>query len=51
MNLKFIPSGLIILRFLIAPFLLSDALDGETSFWFLVVFIFGRCISAGSISV
>ena len=40
MNLKFIPSGLITLRFLIVPYLLWDALDGETSVWFLVVFIF-----------
>ena len=39
MNLTFIPSGLVPLRFLIAPFLLWDALDGETSVWFLVAFI------------
>ncbi len=39
MNLTLIPSGLILLRFLIAPFLLADALDGKTSIWFIVGFV------------
>ncbi|AFY41141.1 CDP-alcohol phosphatidyltransferase family protein [Nostoc sp. PCC 7107] len=38
MNLKLIPSGLVLFRFLIAPFLLWDAWDGDTSIWFLVGF-------------
>ncbi|MBD2437932.1 CDP-alcohol phosphatidyltransferase family protein [Nostoc sp. FACHB-110] len=38
MNLTLIPSGLVMFRFLIAPFLLWDAWDGDTSIWFLVVF-------------
>lgn len=39
MNLTLIPSGLVLFRFLIAPFLLWDAWDGNTSVWFLVGFI------------
>ncbi|BAY28662.1 CDP-alcohol phosphatidyltransferase [Nostoc carneum NIES-2107] len=39
MNLKLIPSGLVLFRFLIAPFLLWDALDGKTSIWFIVGFV------------
>ncbi|QIR37539.1 CDP-alcohol phosphatidyltransferase family protein [Tolypothrix sp. PCC 7910] len=39
MNQKLIPSGLVLFRFLIAPFLLWDALDGKTSIWFIVGFI------------
>lgn len=39
MNLKVIPSGLVLFRFLISPFLLWDALDGETSVWFIVGFV------------
>ncbi|MBE9207218.1 CDP-alcohol phosphatidyltransferase family protein [Nostoc sp. LEGE 06077] len=38
MNLKLIPSGLVLFRFLIAPLLLWDAWDGNTSMWFLVGF-------------
>jgi CDP-diacylglycerol--glycerol-3-phosphate 3-phosphatidyltransferase len=38
MNLTLIPSGLVLFRFLIAPFLLWDAWDGDTSVWFLVGF-------------
>ncbi|MBD2491484.1 CDP-alcohol phosphatidyltransferase family protein [Aulosira sp. FACHB-615] len=38
MNLTLIPSGLVMFRFLIAPFLLWDAWDGDTSIWFLVGF-------------
>ncbi|MBD2450455.1 CDP-alcohol phosphatidyltransferase family protein [Nostoc sp. FACHB-152] len=38
MNLTLIPSGLVLFRFLIAPFLLWDAWDGDTSIWFLVGF-------------
>ncbi|MCC5635107.1 CDP-alcohol phosphatidyltransferase family protein [Nostoc sp. CHAB 5844] len=39
MNLTLIPSGLVLFRFLIAPFLLWDAWDGNTSIWFLVGFV------------
>ncbi|AFZ23279.1 CDP-alcohol phosphatidyltransferase [Cylindrospermum stagnale PCC 7417] len=39
MNLKLIPSGLVLFRFLISPFLLWDALDGKTSIWFIVGFV------------
>lgn len=39
LNKMLIPSSLILFRFLISPFLLWDALDGETSVWFLVGFI------------
>lgn len=39
MNLTLIPNGLVLLRFLISPLLLWDALDGETSIWFMVGFI------------
>ncbi|MBN3924158.1 CDP-alcohol phosphatidyltransferase family protein [Nostoc sp. NMS4] len=39
MNLTLIPSGLVLFRFLISPFLLLDALDGKTSIWFIVGFI------------
>jgi phosphatidylglycerophosphate synthase len=39
MNLTLIPTILIVFRFLIAPFLLWDAWDGNTSIWFLVGFI------------
>ncbi|BAY18930.1 CDP-alcohol phosphatidyltransferase [Anabaenopsis circularis NIES-21] len=38
MNLTLIPSGLVLFRFLIAPFLLWDAWDGDTSILFLVGF-------------
>jgi hypothetical protein len=31
MNLTLIPSGLVLFRFLISPFLLLDAWDGKTS--------------------
>lgn len=39
MNLTLIPSGLVLLRFLISPFLLWDAHDGKTSIWFLIAFV------------
>lgn len=39
MNLKVIPSGLVLLRFLISPFLLWDAWDGQTSIWFIIAFV------------
>jgi phosphatidylglycerophosphate synthase len=39
MNLTYIPISLVILRFLIAPFLLWDAIDGKTSIWFIVAFV------------
>jgi phosphatidylglycerophosphate synthase len=39
MNLAFIPTSLVILRFLIAPFLLWDAIDGKTSIWFIIAFV------------
>jgi CDP-diacylglycerol--glycerol-3-phosphate 3-phosphatidyltransferase len=39
MNLTLIPSGLVLFRFLISPFLLLDALDGKTSVWFIVGFV------------
>jgi phosphatidylglycerophosphate synthase len=39
MDLKLIPSSLILFRFLISPFLLWDAWDGKTSIWFLVGFV------------
>ncbi|MEH2071910.1 MAG: CDP-alcohol phosphatidyltransferase family protein [Nostoc sp.] len=39
MNLKLIPISLVLFRFLISPFLLWDALDGETSVWFIVGFV------------
>jgi phosphatidylglycerophosphate synthase len=39
MNLTLIPSGLVLFRFLISPFLLLDALDGKTSIWFIVGFV------------
>lgn len=39
MNWKLIPSGLVIFRFLISPFLLWDAGDGQTSIWFIVGFV------------
>ncbi|MDF5707287.1 MAG: CDP-alcohol phosphatidyltransferase family protein [Nostoc sp. S4] len=39
MNLKLVPTSLVLFRFLISPFLLWDALDGETSVWFLVGFV------------
>jgi CDP-diacylglycerol--glycerol-3-phosphate 3-phosphatidyltransferase len=39
MNLKLIPSALVIFRFLISPFLLWDAIDGNTSVWFIIGFV------------
>ncbi|MBD2523514.1 CDP-alcohol phosphatidyltransferase family protein [Nostoc sp. FACHB-133] len=39
MNLTLIPTGLVLFRFLISPFLLLDALDGKTSIWFIVGFV------------
>ncbi|WP_392535627.1 hypothetical protein [Nostoc sp. C117] len=39
MNLTLIPSGFVLFRFLISPFLLLDALDGKTSVWFIVGFV------------
>ncbi|ACC82079.1 CDP-alcohol phosphatidyltransferase family protein [Nostoc punctiforme] len=39
MNFTLIPSGLVLFRFLISPFLLLDALDGKTSIWFIVGFV------------
>ncbi|TFI51098.1 CDP-alcohol phosphatidyltransferase family protein [Mastigocladus laminosus UU774] len=39
MNLEIIPKGLILLRFLISPFLLWDAWDGKTSIWFIIAFV------------
>ena len=39
MNFDLIPSLLVIFRFVIAPFLLWDALDGTTTIWFLIGFI------------
>jgi len=39
MDLKLIPSVLVIFRFLISPFLLWDAGDGQTSIWFIVGFV------------
>ncbi|BCL35937.1 CDP-alcohol phosphatidyltransferase family protein [Nostoc sp. MS1] len=39
MDLKFIPIGLVLFRFLISPFLLWDAWDGQTSIWFIVGFV------------
>jgi phosphatidylglycerophosphate synthase len=36
---KSIPTALVIIRFLIGPFLLLDALDGNTSFWFILGFV------------
>ncbi|MDM9385663.1 CDP-alcohol phosphatidyltransferase family protein [Chlorogloeopsis sp. ULAP01] len=39
MNLTLIPSGLVILRFFIAPLLVWDTLDGKTSVWFIVAFV------------
>jgi phosphatidylglycerophosphate synthase len=39
MNLTLIPSGLVLFRFLISPFLLLDAWDGKTSIWFIVGFV------------
>jgi CDP-diacylglycerol--glycerol-3-phosphate 3-phosphatidyltransferase len=39
MNITLIPSGLVIFRFLISPFLLLDALDGKTSVWFIIGFV------------
>ncbi len=39
MNLNYIPNSLVILRFLIAPFLLCDALDGKTSICFIIAFV------------
>jgi cardiolipin synthase (CMP-forming) len=37
--MKTIPIGLVILRFLISPLLLWDALDHQISIWFLVSFV------------
>ena len=39
MNLKLIPISLILFRLLIAPFLLWDAIDGNSSVWFIVGFV------------
>jgi phosphatidylglycerophosphate synthase len=39
MKLTSIPISLVIFRFLVAPFLLWDALDGTTSMWFMVAFV------------
>jgi CDP-diacylglycerol--glycerol-3-phosphate 3-phosphatidyltransferase len=39
MKLELIPISLVIFRFLVAPFLLWDALDGQTSTWFLIGFL------------
>ncbi|HLO88087.1 MAG TPA: CDP-alcohol phosphatidyltransferase family protein [Nostocaceae cyanobacterium] len=39
MNINLIPISLVIFRFLIAPFLLWDALDSQTTIWFLIGFI------------
>ncbi|MDZ8082602.1 MAG: CDP-alcohol phosphatidyltransferase family protein [Nostoc sp. DcaGUA01] len=39
MNLTLVPSGLVLFRFLVSPFLLWDALDGKTSVWFIVGFV------------
>ncbi|MBW4576286.1 MAG: CDP-alcohol phosphatidyltransferase family protein [Aphanothece sp. CMT-3BRIN-NPC111] len=37
--MKYIPIALVIIRFLIGPFLLLDAVDGKTSVWFMVGFV------------
>lgn len=37
--MNFIPTALVVLRFLIGPFLLWDAFDGQTSLWFIVAFV------------
>jgi CDP-diacylglycerol--glycerol-3-phosphate 3-phosphatidyltransferase len=37
--MTFIPSALVTLRFLIAPFLLWDAVDEKTTIWFIVAFV------------
>jgi phosphatidylglycerophosphate synthase len=37
--LQSIPAALVVLRFLIAPYLLWDALDGETGTWFVVAYV------------
>ncbi len=37
--MKYIPSVLVLSRFLISPFLLWDALDGKTSIWFIVGYV------------
>lgn len=34
-----IPAALVVFRFLIGPFLLWDALDGQTSIWFIAGFV------------
>jgi phosphatidylglycerophosphate synthase len=39
MNLTFIPTALVALRILIAPLLLLDAFDGQTSNWFIIGFV------------
>ncbi|TAE58511.1 MAG: CDP-diacylglycerol--glycerol-3-phosphate 3-phosphatidyltransferase [Nostocales cyanobacterium] len=39
MNFKSVPKLLVIYRFAVAPFLLWDALDGNTTIWFLIGFI------------
>jgi phosphatidylglycerophosphate synthase len=39
MNFTLIPSGLVLFRFLISPFLLLDAWDGKTSIWFIIGFV------------
>jgi len=39
MNFNFIPSSLVLFRFLISPFLLWDALDGQVSIWFIIGFV------------
>lgn len=37
--LEFIPQLLVMIRFCLSPFLLLDALDGQTSFWFITGFV------------
>jgi phosphatidylglycerophosphate synthase len=39
-RLQFLPLFLVITRFIISPFLLWDAIDGQTSVWFIVAFIY-----------
>lgn len=37
--MKYIPSALVLSRFLISPFLLWDAFDGKTTVWFIIGYI------------
>lgn len=41
--MKSLPTILVIFRFLVAPLLLWDAMDGETSIWFLVGYLSAVC--------